>query len=136
MPRPPVDSDHYLDVTVSSDHPDAADVAQAIFLHGQGINQGNYEAAWSVFGPSLRPKYPLDSWQTGLDTSYWETLDLVEVTGEGDQLIARALFQTRQEAAFGFKGQTCSDWTRDYTMVQIDGSWRIDATAGPELTAC
>ena len=132
----PADDNHFLDVTVSSDHPDASDVAQAVFLHGQGINEGNYEAAWSVFGPSLQRQFPLATWQGGLGTSYWETLDLFEVTGQGDQLVARAQFRTEQDAAFGRDGQTCSDWLRDYTMIDIDGSWRIDATSGPDPTPC
>lgn len=131
----PADDPH-LAVTVSSDDPNAQDIAQALFTHGESINSGDYEAAWSVFSPSFQRNHPLLSWQQGLETSYWETLEVVDVTETDGGANVDVAFRTVQDTEFGHNGQTCSDWNRTYTMLLIDGVWRIDSSQGESPTAC
>lgn len=131
-----LDNNARLEVTVSSSHPDASDVAQALFLHGESINTGDYEAAWSVFSPTFQQNHPLKSWAPGHDTSYWETLEIQGVTGTDGRLTVNVRFRTTQDAENGYDWQTCSDWDRSYVMVLVDGVWRIDSTRGADPTAC
>lgn len=130
------DNDGSLKVSVHSDHPSAEALAQALFVHGESINTGDYEAAWSVFSPAFQRSHPLKSWAPGHETSFWVSLDLLDVTGTGGRLTVSTRFQTVQDAEYGHDGQTCSIWDRSYVMVLVGGVWRIDSTHGAAPTAC
>lgn len=117
---------------VSSSHDQANNIGQALLLHGQGINRGAYAAAFKQFTPELGASFGGEAvWSEGLGSSYWTKLDVVNVTGTGDSLVANVLLQTRQEARHGVAGQTCSDWRIAYTMVWDGAAWRIAGTALP-----
>jgi len=118
-----------LDVTVASDHESAAAVAQSLALHGDAINRSQYDAAFGLFTPSMQEQMEgVEVWREGLLTTYWQELAVLDVSGSGDTLTARALVRTTQDAADGPDGQTCSIFALDYTMVQDEqrGIWLIN----------
>lgn len=117
---------------VSSSHDQANNVGQALLLHGQGINRGAYAAAFQQLTPELGASFGGEAkWSEGLGSSYWTMLDVVNVTGTDNSLVANVLLQTRQDAAHGVAGQTCSDWRIAYTMAWDGAAWRIAGTALP-----
>lgn len=119
-------------MNVSSSHDQANNIGQALLLHGQGINRGAYAAAFKQFTPELGASFGGEAkWSEGLGSSYWTRLEVVNVTGTGDSLLAGVLLRTRQDARHGVAGQTCSDWRIAYTMVWDGTSWRIAGTALP-----
>jgi serine protease Do len=132
----PVAADFDLDVAVDADSDDADDIALALYLHGDSINQGLYDAAWSLFTPRLQGRFAgVDGWAAGLSSSYWTRLDVREVDRDGRTAAARVALRTRQNSADGFQGQTCSDWSMRYRLVLVGGAWLIDdadAGAGPD----
>jgi serine protease Do len=117
---------------VSSNHDQANNIGQALLLHGQGINRGAYAAAFKQFTPELGASFGGEAkWSEGLGSSYWTELEVVNVTGVGDALVANVLLQTRQDAGHGVDGQTCSNWRIAYTMVWDGAAWRIAKTSLP-----
>ncbi len=65
---------------------------------------------------------------------------VVDSVWEIDETTAGALvsFRSEQAAEFGFEGQTCTDWSLSYRLVDDERGWLIDgATNEPESpTAC
>lgn len=135
---PPVGNGFTLDVTVGSSRPVAADLAQTLYLHGTSINTGNYEAAWNLFTPTLqRDLGSFTGWENGLATSYWDSLDIRRVSGQGSRLTAAAVLRTHQDAAYGGpEKQTCSDWDMRYRMRRLQGLWLIDHVDVRQRAAC
>ncbi|MBP2418235.1 S1C family serine protease [Microlunatus capsulatus] len=134
----PVAADFDLDVGVDSEADDADDIALALYLHGDSINQGFYDAAWSLFTPRLQARFDgVEGWSDGLSSSYWTQLVVRRVDRDGRTADARVDLRTRQDAADGFRGQTCSDWSMRYRMRLVGGAWLIDdADAGAGPTSC
>jgi serine protease Do len=139
VPLPPVDcggepapDSGTFSMKVSSNHDQANNIGQALLLHGQGINRGAYAAAFKQFTPELGASFGGEAkWSEGLGSSYWTKLDVVNVTGTGNSLVANVLLQTRQDAKHGVAGQTCSDWRIAYSMLWDGTAWRIAGTALP-----
>jgi len=125
---------------IRSGHPQAPIVAQSLVLHGTAINQGEYDVAFRLFTSAMRRRQgSANAWSQGLASSYWDRIEILDITGAGTgRLIAATRLRSIQDAIDGPDGQTCSDWRLDYTMVLVDGIWRIDKAkqpgAGP--TAC
>lgn len=134
----PVEEEFVLDVSIESDDPAAADVTQTLYTYGDSINQGSYDAAWSLLTPELRSRMgDFDAWSGGLASSYWDELTVYGVESGDGQARVRAAFRTLQDADAGPDGQTCSDWDVEYSMVLDDGTWLVDrARAAGEPSAC
>ncbi len=122
-----------LDAEYTSDHPDAADITQVLALHGENINRGDYEAAYSLFTDAMQARQgSLEGWSSGLDTSYWLTLRVDEVNRVGNTGTVRARFRTTQDREFGRDGQTCSDWSQTRRLTLVDERWLIDRVKNDE----
>lgn len=57
----PVDEDFDLDVTIAADDSAADDIGLSLYVHGDSINQGLYEAAWSLFTSELQKRFSNDA---------------------------------------------------------------------------
>ncbi len=119
-------------VTVGSGHPQAANIAQSLVIHGESINRAAYDWAFSMFTPEMQARMGgVETWQSGLASTFWRTLDLVDVTGGGSRYAADVRLKTDQAADKGPDGQSCSQWTLRYLM-EWDGSiWRIAGASTP-----
>lgn len=118
-----------VDVHVSSDAPEAVEIAQIFQLYAQSINSGWYEQAWSLLSASARArqKGDYDGFASRLESSYWLRLDVESVTVVDDETdTAVVAFTTEQDAAQGPGGQTCSRWRLRYRLVLDEGDWQID----------
>lgn len=126
----PAESGTDLDVTVDSDDPEGAAIAQSLFTHGRSINEGSYASAWTIFTKRMQHDMgDLGKWSSGLQTSHWETLKLSNLQHRGSTVSIDAKLQTRQDSEWGYQGQTCSRFKLTYTMKQVRGMWRIDHAA-------
>lgn len=124
-----------VDVTVASTHERAAEFAQLLALHGNAINDSQYDVAFDLFTPSLQDRMEgVETWRQGLLSTYWHELAVLDVTGTGDTLTTQTQVRTTQLSENGPDGQTCSVWTLDYTMVRDEqrGTWLIDEVTTPE----
>jgi serine protease Do len=116
---------------VASSHDQATSIAHSLVAHGQAINNGNYESAYSIFTGSILDRVgSLQHWSNGIETSYWLALLVDDVEGSGDTLRARARLVTAQDPELhspdGTVGQACSIWTMDYTMGWDGTRWLMD----------
>lgn len=125
---------------VTSSHDQAPSIAQSLVAHGQAINNGNYESAYSIFTGSILGRVgDLADWSKGIETSYWLGLLVDDVTGTGDTLKTSARLVTAQDperhSPMGTIGQACSIWTMDYTMEWDGTRWlmeNVDSRGIPE----
>lgn len=102
---------------VRSDEPEAVDIAQVLLAHGQAINIGAYDAAFSYFTSSTKGVFgSAESWGAGLTTSFWTRLVLENLVRNGDDATATVVLTTTQSADPGEAGQECSNATYDYLM--------------------
>lgn len=119
-----------LQVNVVSSHDQATSIAQSLATHGQAINNGNYDSAYSIFtGRALKKVGSVTNWAEGVGTSYWLGLRVDDVQGTGDHLQARVTLATAQDAEHsprGTTGQECSLWTLDYTMEWDSTRWLME----------
>lgn len=128
-------ADVSVDVTVASDDENAAELAQLLALHGNAINTSQYDVAFGLFTPSLQERMEgLETWRSGLLSTFWRELAILDVTGSTDAPVVHALVRTEQLAEDGPDGRTCSIWALDYTMVldEQQGTWLIDEVAERE----
>ncbi|MGP5162518.1 hypothetical protein [Arthrobacter rhombi] len=123
-----------VEVNIESEHDQAANIAQSLQTHGQGISDGAYDAAFDMFTPQMQQRMDgLQTWQEGLASSYWTGFNLVDVSGYGDDVVALAQLQTLQNMEDSKGGQQdCSDWTIAYEMHWNGINWLIDRTHQPQ----
>jgi S1-C subfamily serine protease len=119
----------------------AAGIAAAFNTYFEGINTGNYAAAWAVLSLRLQGQTPFQNFRTGTSTSYDSNLAVLTAhLTAPDAALVTLSFTSLQSAANGPNGEICDNWTLDYTLVQAgDGSWLIDVTAahnGTTHTSC
>lgn len=105
-------------------------ISGTLWTHGQGINDGMYDAAWAMLTPSMQERMGgLDRWAEGLDSSYWIILEVMDVSRSGSVATVRTFLRTHQDVSAGPQGQTCSIWPITYTMKLQGDSWKIDKAA-------
>jgi S1-C subfamily serine protease len=123
----PTDDDLAINVSVVPDTTEARDIARSLVVHGESINNGNYEIAWDLFtARAKRDLGDLETWQSGLGSSYWTDLTVGSAAVRGDDATVEVALGTRQDAADGYHGQTCSVWSLTYTMKRSGAGWLID----------
>lgn len=119
----------------------ARGIAAMFNTYFQGINTGNYAAAWATFSPHLQSRISFSDFQSGDSTSYDSELEVLsaEATGPRTAMVALA-FNSLQAPEYGPDGDSCDNWTLDYALVEdADGSWLIDGTSphdGTSHTSC
>ena len=109
----------------------AAGVVAALATYFEGINSGDYAAAWATLSPSNQQTTTLQRFAAGTASSYDSGLSVLEAHAVSPSTVAVALaFNSLQASAQGPDGDTCDNWTLDYTLIQAsDGSWLIDSAA-------
>lgn len=132
-PQPPAACDRPLGPSGSTQVPPAtADpvamaIAATLTTYFIGINEGNYELAWSQLSPASQQRNPLSEFAAATSTSYdfnFQVRDAAQTAP--DRARVWLTFTSIQGPGYGPDGETCTDWSLDYEMLVIDGRWRID----------
>lgn len=112
------------------DEQTAAAITTALNTYFEGINTGNYAAAYAVLSPRRQAATSYQSFADGDMTSDDSQIQVLEADRVDATTVDIALsFVSHQRADKGPNGDTCDVWTLDYTMILTnDGSWHIDAT--------
>ena len=119
----------------------AAGIIAAFNTYFEGINSGNYAAAFAVLSPRIRAGLSEQSFADGDKTSYDTAPQILDAQAiSSTRVVVDLAFNSVQAADKGPDGDTCDNWTLAYTMIQSpDGTWQIDGTApynGSEHTPC
>ena len=106
-------------------------VSQALGVYFDGINSGNYAAAYEVLSPRMQAQFSEDSFAKNTATSYDNDFNVLGAQQTDPNTVVIGLaFSSLQAPGYGPNGETCDNWTLDYTMVRGgNGSWLIDATS-------
>lgn len=120
---------------------EAAGIVAALNTYFDGIDSGDYAAAYDVLSPSLHSPNGEQAFAAG-DASSFDTgitiLNAAQLTP--DTVRVDVAFTSLQASAQGPNGDTCDNWTLDYTFIQAaDGSWQINGNApinGVDHTTC
>jgi hypothetical protein len=118
-----------------------AGVSQTLGTYFDGINSGNYATAYAVLSPRMQAQFSYDSFAKNTATSYDSDFTVLSAQQpDPDTVVIGIGFSSLQAPGYGPDGETCDNWTLDYTVVRgADGNWLIDATAphnGSTHTAC
>lgn len=134
-PLPPAQCSHPLgpggtDVPAPNgiDRATAAGIAAAFTTYFNGIDTGNYAAAWAVLSPPRRATVSLRAFADGVSTSYDSDVRVLSARRIDATTVSVVVsFVSLQRADKGPNGDVCDVWTLDYRMVRAgDGSWLID----------
>jgi serine protease Do len=108
---------------------EATGIVAAFDTYFNGINTGNYAAAFAVLSPRLQAQTTEQAFADGDATSYISDIAVLDAHQVAAKTIQIALsFTSLQTSARGPNGDTCDTWTINYTLLQAaDGSWLIDA---------
>lgn len=124
-------------VTDSSGHPDGPGVAAAFATYADGINTGDYAAAYAVLSPASQARTSYEELRDGTLSTYIVLLEVRAVTSTGaDEVQAEVGFTSHQDPDTGGTGQACSTWDMTYGLVLSDDGWLLDgAQAHPGTPA-
>lgn len=102
-------------------------IAAAFATYFNGINTGDYQAAWNVLSPRRRAASSFASFAAGDATSYDSDIHLLNARqiDPNDATVALS-FMSLQRADKGPNGDTCDVWRLNYTMIRIGNAWYID----------
>jgi hypothetical protein len=106
-------------------------VSIALMRYFTAINSANYATAYQAYSPGQQAQISYDSFATGDETTQDSNIHVwsVKLTGLG-VAVADVSFTSQQDASDSADGDTCDNWTIDYTMRSINGAWLIDAAQG------
>ncbi len=122
---------------------DAAGIATAFNTYFDGINTGDYSAAYHVFSSRKQAAIGNEAaFAAGDATSYDSGVTVLDAgRTDADTVRVALAFTSLQRADKGPNGHdTCDNWTIDYTMIRgTGGTWYIDAAHryhGSWYTSC
>jgi hypothetical protein len=128
------------DIPLVPSGPDDAAMAETLAAYHNAINAGDYLTAWEQFTPAEQQRVTVDHLATADATSFGFDLLIHNITQTAsDEAIVFLTFTSIQAPGYGPNGETCDDWTLDYTMRLIGSRWLIDhagAHAGSTHTPC
>jgi S1-C subfamily serine protease len=119
---------------------DAASITSTLVTYFDAIDNGDYATAYAQFDAHAQSQGSEQTFASGDATSYDFNFNLISVTAGSPAVDVAALdFTSVQDAAHGPNGDTCDNWTLNYTMVNVSGTWLIDSATGQNgvtHTAC
>lgn len=126
-----------FDVTSDADHPDVNDLVASFQTYVDGINTGDYEAAYEILGAGPQAETSLEDFTEGNLTSYLVDFRIRFVDDLGPTTLqVTVTFTSYQAPEDGPDGQSCSEWDVDYTM-ELEGRWVIaDAARNAAPAPC
>lgn len=103
-------------------------IVDALNRYFGGIDSGDYPVAYSVLAPNRQAAGSEAEFAKGLLTSYDSNILITAAQlVDPNTVTADLTFNSLQTAAYGPDGDTCDNWTLEFTMrQQDDGTWRID----------
>jgi S1-C subfamily serine protease len=118
-----------------------AGVSQTLGTYFDGINSGDYASAYAVLSPRMQAQFSYESFAKNTATSYDSDFTVLDAQQPDPNTVVIGIgFSSLQAPGYGPDGETCDNWTLDYTVVRgADGNWLIDGTAahnGSTHTAC
>lgn len=119
---------------------DVAGIVSTLTTYFDAINNGDYATAYAQLDPHAQSQTSLQTFAAGDSTSYDFNFNLKSITTQSSGVDGAALdFTSVQDAAKGSNGDTCDNWTLNYTMVNTGGTWLINSATGQNgatHTAC
>jgi S1-C subfamily serine protease len=109
----------------------AEGVARTFAMYFNGINAGDYEAAWHQLSPRLQDRVPLARFSDGVSTSYDFAFDVRDATISNSRADVWLQFVSVQDSEFGPDGEGCTVWSLNYVLTRdSSGQYRIDQARG------
>lgn len=131
-PTPAPTSQTSLPIVVKTISPSSQEIANFLLWHALSINRQDYEAAFADFTTQEQAEMGgLQVWSAGQQSSAWQSITLETLSGFDTTMLAGVSFRTYQDAAYGYNGQTCSDFSVNYTLVHSGGRWLIESAKSP-----
>jgi len=116
-------------------------IVDAFNRYFNGINAGDYAAAYSVLAPSRQSPADYEGFANGVSTTYDSAITILgSRLVDANTVSVDLAFNSLQTSQNGPDGDTCDNWTLVFSMVQqSDGTWRMDGAKpynGSTHTSC
>jgi serine protease Do len=130
------------DLPLGPEDPDAAGlpdddrlvegVARTFATYFDGINNGDYQAAWHQLSPRLQDRVSLNRFSDGVSTSYDFAFDVRDATISTSRAEVWLKFISVQAPEFGpDRREDCTVWSLDYVLItDASGRYWIDQARG------
>lgn len=130
-----------LTVNPQAQGPDATGVILTLSSYFWAVNAGDFPTAYAQFAPPSNRPSGYAAFAQGIASSQDSAITLNSLTPTGpDTATAWVTFTSNQYASKGPQGATCTQWSLDYSLVQINGAWMIAGAVGhggaPASSAC
>lgn len=131
--RPDLTYDEFVEFWEAGDEPpivEESGIAEALYGHYEARGRGDFEAAYSYFGPTYRSQEPQDTWVSEQETYDVEssTINSLEVE-EAGETTATATVDVSFEDNTG-----TPRFLLTWSLVKEDGEWKLDELdSGEEL---
>ncbi|MGH3516213.1 MAG: S1C family serine protease [Haloechinothrix sp.] len=118
--------------TIPDDADQAAEgIAWTLADYFTGINSADYSLAWDQLSPAAQQRSRYDEFAAGVSTSYDFNFAIHDVVRMGvDAVQLHLTFTSIQAPGLGPEGESCTDWSLDYTMRRFGERWFIDRVLG------
>lgn len=114
-----------FDIVPPSDDPLAVEVTQLFRDYFTAINSADYDRAWALMSPRLRPS-DVNTFADSLSSTIGFGVVVHSVKpGEDGSATAHVYFVSTQAPEQGPEGKTCTVWDLDYTLVPTGDPWQI-----------
>lgn len=120
-------------VVVPSSAPDAEGISSTLAAYFNGINEGDYDAAFAQLGPGAGGTGSSARFADQMRSTTNSDIEVVDAQPLGaDQAVVDVNFISHQDPEKGPEpGQTCDLWMLRYIMIrESDGHWLINKSEG------
>jgi S1-C subfamily serine protease len=121
----------HIPVGSSGGGPLVQEITAALTTYFNAINNGDYASAYAQLSPAEQATTSESKFASDLSTTYDFNVNVgaISAVSPGTGLVD-VTFTSLQSPAQGPNGDTCDNWTLQYTMVQFNGSWLIQSANG------
>lgn len=115
----------------STTSPVATEITAMFTTYFNAIDTGDYATAYDQLGPGVASTITESQFAADDSTSYDFdiTLEALSVPSPGSAL-ADVSFTSLQSPSKGPNGDSCDNWTLEYTLLESGGSWLIQQSVG------
>ena len=113
-----------IDISAVNTDPDASAVASTLAAYFGGIDAGDYRQAWDAYSASFHGSNTYQSFANGDSTTQDSQIVVQSIQDDsGGNVNTDVSFQSHQAGQYGPNpGETCTNWSLDYTLVPAGGS--------------
>jgi hypothetical protein len=94
------------------------------------IDNGQYAQAYAQLGPDQQATQTEAQFASGMTSTQDSNINITSAAPSGTGYLVSVTFTSNQNASTGPNGDTCDNWTLQYTMTDAASTMLIDGATG------